>query len=768
MSRSCEPGSSLYLLAENFKKLEKEREKKSGRMGWNLGLGDKLKSARKSSKKLSNYAFSKLGEGQEQLRRRLKRNPKDTPMVLREAHSDTEEDTLSSQSTPLLFSMSASSQNLSSTSMGNDGPPPPKPPRTFKTKQLNEMTVDCPDSEGEEDELIFNDDLTSNILSAIKEVGVAYSFADGKSVEGIANGCIPSSTATSDDSQHVLRSDSSPQPEYSANHNLMRSESSPQLSRSNLTSAPAQNEEQGSSDTSPRLQTISEDYDSAHTNNDLSQLPSPLSVRSDETDSPISLAEVAEDHLVQSVSSCSTKDPTSLVDDFNASISPTEANVNTSFGTPPEQDHTLQEPDSTLNKRFSILSTASAEFYSAESSEGSPSPDLPDKSSVLPLSSSAAQVLEDPDLRALSSLSVEDENFNTPPSSPLHFTSHSPDTKDRSSTLTSNQVDKSVTATPTSPFSSSSPTPTHGNTDILTPRHVTDSFGPYIGNDDYDGVFFSVVESGKAPEEGKEEKVEVEVRNQELESTLEGGKSTLEGENRNQELESTLEEKIACGNGHQELELTLEEKVEGGNGNQELKSILEEKVEGENRNQELESILEPCENKETPMPAEPTPPTLPKSRMRSLTVSLETGMLPIRGKSLRRGTCPITSMDDNFETEFEQRLSCSDGLMSYFSQQDLEDIFKGKGLFGGDKIETVKEGEEEEGVVVVEKEGVAEVGVEGTEENAKEETLEEVKTSEESPSRNSHVTTPDITPTIIPDDIPPNMVKDHHNYTHPF
>ena len=129
----------MQLLAENLKKLEKSGKLKNwGNTNFGDKLGDKFKSARRSSKKIAGYALSKLG-GQSTILRRGKRSPKSKEGV-REVHSDTEEgDEMSTSSTPLLQSMSTSTHNLTLSAV-----PPPKPPRTFKTKMLGQVANQCP------------------------------------------------------------------------------------------------------------------------------------------------------------------------------------------------------------------------------------------------------------------------------------------------------------------------------------------------------------------------------------------------------------------------------------------------------------------------------------------------------------------------------------------------------------------------------------------------------------------------------------------------
>ena len=142
--------SSMALLAENFKKLEKSGKLKN----WNIA---KIKAPRKSSFTQLSGKFSKSYQA---LNRRFRsdstKSTKST--VERDAHSDNE-DSDNSSATPLLHSKSASSLT-----------PPPKPPRTFKQRALD-LTGDGDVSSV----LLFNsegDDFSGDVLSAIREMGV--------------------------------------------------------------------------------------------------------------------------------------------------------------------------------------------------------------------------------------------------------------------------------------------------------------------------------------------------------------------------------------------------------------------------------------------------------------------------------------------------------------------------------------------------------------------------------------------------------------------
>ena len=139
--------SSMALLAENYRKLEKSGKLKN----WNIA---KVKTPRKSSLTQLSGKFSKSYQA---LNRRFRsdstRSAKSS--VERDAHSDNE-DTENSSETPLLH-------GGSSTFL-----PPPKPPRTFKQRKLD-LTGD---GDVENVLLYEDDDFSGDVLSAIKEMGV--------------------------------------------------------------------------------------------------------------------------------------------------------------------------------------------------------------------------------------------------------------------------------------------------------------------------------------------------------------------------------------------------------------------------------------------------------------------------------------------------------------------------------------------------------------------------------------------------------------------
>lgn len=176
--------TTMLLLAENLKKLEKSGKLKSwnfGNIGGNLSnlggkmniggnlstLGGKIKAKKGSFMGRFSKSSSTLNRSS-----RKKPSPKapSEESQLRSSDNEDDSDSLSSSttSTPLLESKSASKLT-----------PPPKPPRTFKTRRLDlGLAVnECP----VEDQLpgsLFpqqNDDFSSDVFSAIKEMGTVYS-----------------------------------------------------------------------------------------------------------------------------------------------------------------------------------------------------------------------------------------------------------------------------------------------------------------------------------------------------------------------------------------------------------------------------------------------------------------------------------------------------------------------------------------------------------------------------------------------------------------
>ena len=395
LSATVDPSSSsMHLLAENLKKLEKSGKLKN----WgNFGLGDKIKSARRSSKKFTGYALSKLGGGQSTLLRKVKKKSKDGT---REVHSDTEEgDDLTTSSTPLLQSMSASTHNLTLNSA-----PPPKPPRTFKTKFLGQDTPRCLVDDEDEEEMMKissrDDDFSTDVLNAIKKVSSVIdqqAEIEGGEKEGVAtavvlNGCLPS--------------EKTGEMEFSM---VKRSESSPLLSHSGISS-----QEEESETSSPDLI-----QRSSH-----SIGLQPIAEANSEA---VDTAEIerAAVRLVSSVplrrKPCPQPPTSSLPQSY---IAPHEFRTASFDDGDEELRKVMDDSNSRSDKRLSIMSTTSADFFSAASSEANSMTTSPDllrhetlSPPILPPGSTIIKETETERVREVSSVSTE-EYFSTPPSSP--------------------------------------------------------------------------------------------------------------------------------------------------------------------------------------------------------------------------------------------------------------------------------------------------------------------------------------------------------------
>ncbi len=158
--------TTLLELAENFKKLEKSGKLKN----WNFGKSVK------AAKHRASFSLSKFGRSYSGIRKGKQgsgtSSASSSPKVPKRrnelaVHSDDEDsDAMISSSTPLLHSQSATTLS-----------PPPKPPRTFKTSQLDLESAlkqhpdDGTRQQGDLPGLESHEDFTSGVLSAIKEMG---------------------------------------------------------------------------------------------------------------------------------------------------------------------------------------------------------------------------------------------------------------------------------------------------------------------------------------------------------------------------------------------------------------------------------------------------------------------------------------------------------------------------------------------------------------------------------------------------------------------
>ena len=379
---------TMSVLAENLKKLEKSGKLKSWG-GSNQSLTDKIRiSARRSSKRLSTYAKAKLSEARERLR------SKEKPVIGREVHSDAEDEDMATTSTPLLYSMSASTQNLTTYSM-----PPPKPPRTFATKRLSGISASDDESDLFKDSGDFSD-----ILSAIKEMGVlckSTDYEDADSDSGLPNGRIPESKLSS---------------------KLKKSESSPQLSHDkvnkNIVELPA-TQSNGNSPRMTPLNTIDEDLTTKQEDseeidgNHLAESTVSVDLPPDINEPLLNNSDSAKEIKVSSAP-LQRKQMLGLSASFDAATL-SQSTLSSSEGNIPASVQADSSQHPSISKRYSILSTTSADFFSADSSEASDSkvpsisvsPDIP---SYLPAPVDT--------LRAPSRSSIEDECFSTPPTTP--------------------------------------------------------------------------------------------------------------------------------------------------------------------------------------------------------------------------------------------------------------------------------------------------------------------------------------------------------------
>ena len=426
----------MQLLAENLKKLEKSGKLKNwGNTNFGDKLGDKFKSARRSSKKIAGYALSKLG-GQSTILRRGKRSPKSKEGV-REVHSDTEEgDEMSTSSTPLLQSMSASTHNLTLSAV-----PPPKPPRTFKTKMLGQVANQCPIEDEEEGGLLSmntEDDFSTDVLNALKKVS---SVLDQCKVEGEEEGKGEEERdremTTTSDTKVILNGRLPSVMSEDLGHSLVkRSESSPLLSQA---AASSQSEELGTSTPdllqrsshSIGLQPIAESKGETLDVIDGERLVSSVPLRRRAGATPLATASLPTSKSFTSAAQIKG-DSVEVKGGDTVEVKGDAVEVKGDDAAEIEEDDDdlgefMDESalgDSKLDKRLSMMSVTSAEFYSAASSEANStaaSPDFLRHGIISPPTGVISSTILDTDEnreRVTSSTSADEEYFSTPPSSP--------------------------------------------------------------------------------------------------------------------------------------------------------------------------------------------------------------------------------------------------------------------------------------------------------------------------------------------------------------
>ena len=151
--------SSMALLAENYRKLEKSGKLKN----WNTAKVKPPRNYKSSFTQLS----GKFSKSYQALNRRFRSDSTKSSKSAaeRDAHSDSEDP---ESAIPLLETKSASSYL-----------PPSKPPRTFKQRKLD-LTGD---GDAESALIYADDDFSGDVLSAIKEMGVVAVLGKEESSE---------------------------------------------------------------------------------------------------------------------------------------------------------------------------------------------------------------------------------------------------------------------------------------------------------------------------------------------------------------------------------------------------------------------------------------------------------------------------------------------------------------------------------------------------------------------------------------------------------
>ena len=717
----------MMLLAENLTKLEKSGKLKS----W-----EKIKGgARRASLR---FSLGRFGSSSPTGRKRSKQEKKERALF--ESHSDLEDDddSFESSSTPLLHSVSAN--NLA----------PPKPPRTFKTKVLDMDTDDSLMVDGEGKKLSQAEDSEfAEVLLAIKKMGTLYSETETetKGVEDnengtkhekiVANGSVPMGTLVENVSEDITVSTPSDDTQGS-NHidsdsKLAEHEGSRVVHRDETTGEVTE-ELPGVSE----LDTVRE---SARTEVDEGLIQQASSNTSERTERRVSGSEndsteevgkkiaAKEDQIQQESvkSSVVFREKKVAVSAYQTLSPPYTCSING------EEDRSSSEIKVLFDdKRFSILSCASTEWFSADSSTGDSKPNSTSISPEVPDSvSPPSQVGDSIRMRFHSS---DDECFSTPPSTPNppletpvedHVTSKSEVTNET-------PIENHVTSMPE--LTDKTPVEDHATSmPELTDKtpvedHVTSM--PELTNE-------TVVEDHvtNMPELTNEMVVEDHVTSMpELtnEMAVEDHVTSMP-ESTNQVLDDN------------KAEDSKSQKVDS--------DVTCETTTNQIADASHDHVTQPHVSKrETQNPN--------KKRKRSLTVS-SAPVSDLRGKLFP------SSRDDNFGTEFSQRHytdgdAGSFGMVSSFSEQDFADIFKAS--IPVLNIETVDEqdGDDDaiEGPAEDEKQASQRSSVEDLNDGDNSSFGEEVEKPGTPSSLESRVETPEsIEPVVIPDDITPDKVS---------
>ena len=703
--------SSMYLLAENWKKLEK-----SGKLrNWNFG-GKIREGAKRASLRFS----GRFSSGSPTPMNRKTPKPNVKARNLFGSHSDIEDDddSFASTTTPLL--LSSSMTNLA----------PPKPPRTFKTKLLdigsdeNECSVEdrgadqlCSVEDGE----LFPEggNEFADVLAAIKKMGTIYSETEGefqptsngvpsqngnetKSEGIVANGKVTMGAlveSTLEDEDVITPStgvcilrDVQDSNEVDSSGKLPDSESSRPVQDSNEVDSNEKRPESESSRPIHRDETTGEvtgeplvvsELDSAEGS---SPTEADEKVTSQQTTSDVSdgimeelehkdvLTEMEEERPAKQSDVLEGGTQTSVTFRKRKVAAPAHQTLSPLWTCPidGESDRLPGELRPYFDpKRMSILSCASTEWFSAESSSssGDSKPNSASVSPEVPDSVSSPSQVEggiSPFLRFPSS---DDECFSTPPCSP-------------NAPISSNGEEGNYSAIP-------SPETTN-----------------------------------ETPEEGQ------------VTSMPSMPELTGQVDENDIDQKSDMKEEVIpnCDTSD---------------------NVTSETAINQVADTPLGDVVQPdLPKKETSSPN--------RKRKRSLTVS---SSIPLSRPSER----PYShrSLDDNFGIGLRRRHRTTDGtenqgLVSSFSEQDFADIFRS--TVPVLKVDTVKEDSPEEGEQGASNAGSA-VGLNDADNSSVGEEVEMIGTpnSVESKSRTS---TPDnVEPAVIPDTTTPDMVSGHYDVT---
>ena len=709
----------MMLLAENLTKLEKSGKLKS----WEKFKGG----AKRASLRFSLGRFGSSSPTGLMNRKRSKQEKKERALF--ESHSDLEDDddSFESSSTPLLHSVSV-----------NDLAPP-KPPRTFKTKILDMDTDDGLMDTDDGKKLSQEEDSEfAEVLLAIKKMGTLYSETEGETKEVerrengtkhekvVANGSVPMGTLVEnvpEDVETVTVSTPSNDTQ-SSNHidsKLAECEGDRVVYRDETTG-----EVTGELPGVSELRTARESGQTEVDEKDLTQQTS--SNTAERTEEGIS---GGEDGLMEEGKKTATKEDEVQQERAKSSVVFREKKVAVSAYQTLSRPYTCSingEGDRSSSeikvlfddKRFSILSCTSTEWFSADSSTGDSKPNSTSVSPEVPDSASPQSQVGDrlsPRMRFQSS---DDECFSTPPSSPNppletpvedHVTNKSELTNE--TPVEDHVTNKSelTDETPVEDHVTSMPELTN---ETLVEDHVTSM--PELTNE-------TLVEDHvtSVPELTNETLVEDHVT------------SVPELTNHVPDDDKAEDSKSRKVDSNDTCETTTNQIADASHDHVTRPHILRKETQAAN-----------------------------KKRKRSLTVSSSTPLSNLKEKSLANW-----SRDDNFGMEFGQRHytdgdAGSPGMVSSFSEQDFADIFKTS--IPVLNIETVDEQDDDDDAIEGPEEGEKQASnrssVEDLNDGDNSSFGEEVDKPGTPSSLDSRIETSEsIEAVIIPEDITPDKVR---------